>query len=93
MPKLPEISCTDTSYPPLGQGADPISDQDLDAINGAGITGQHEAKRLLDEYLASVDIMSRRTDLSDDEKSTLQSFMTAQLSKKIGEAVSITPAS
>ena len=50
------------------------------------------ARKLLDQYLASLDILSRRADLSDDAKAALQKSLTATLAQKINDAVSITPA-
>lgn len=70
-------------------GAKPISDQDLDVITGGSIGGQGEAHRLLDEYLASMQILSQRTDLSDEAKSLLRSSWTAELTRKIREAATI----
>ncbi|MET0964145.1 MAG: hypothetical protein ABWY05_15210 [Noviherbaspirillum sp.] len=73
--------------------AQPVHDEELDAMSGGAISGQDEARKLLDEYLASLDILSRRADLSADAKAVLQTSLTATLARKINDAVSITPAS
>lgn len=77
-----------STLPPLR-----IPDDQLDAIAGGAISGQEEARKLLDQYLASLDILSRRADLSDDAKAALQTSLTATLAQKINDAVSITPTS
>jgi hypothetical protein len=80
-----------TDHLPSGYATNLVPDQDLEAITGGHISGQLEARRLLDEYLASLDILSRRTDLSDDAKAMMKSSMSAALSKNISDAVSLTP--
>jgi hypothetical protein len=82
--KLNALTSTD-------HGVTPISDQDLEAITGGRISGQREARRLLDEYLASLDILSSRTDLSDEEKADWKSSLSAALSRNISNAVLLTP--
>ena len=72
-------------------GASTLSDKHLDAINGSGISGQDQARRLLDDYLASVDILSQRSDLSAGQRTTLQRSLAAELARKINDAVTMKP--
>jgi hypothetical protein len=81
-----------TPLPAPDHGAQPISDQDLDAVSGSGISGVNEARKLLDEYLASMDILSRRTDLSNDQKAALRGSLAAELTRKIDKTVAMLPA-
>lgn len=64
-----------------------ISEHDLEGIAGGGISGHKEAARLLDEHLASLDILSQRSDLSNDQKLMMKSSYEALYAKKLGEAV------
>lgn len=72
-------------------GATPLPDNDLDAIAGGGISGQKEAARLLDEHLASLDALSRRTDVTTDQKNALKASYEALHAKRLSEAVMFSP--
>ena len=91
MKNLPGNSIGNTNHLPSGCAANLLPDQDLEAITGGRISGQLEARRLLDEYLASVDILSSRTDLSEDEKASWKSSLSAALGRNISNAVALTP--
>lgn len=69
------------------QDGTPVTDGDLDTIAGGGISGQKDAARLLDEHLASLDILSKRTDMTMEQKLAMKASYEAMHAKRLSETV------